>query len=46
MKLLKVIIAFIATTTESFSWIGLATTGTDRSSETLCDSTSLSFIQK
>ena len=46
MKLFKVIIAFIATTTESFSWIGLANSGKESSSNSLCDSTSLSFIQK
>ena len=46
MKLFKLIIAFIASSTESFSWIGLANIGKDQSSETLCDSTSLSFIQK
>ena len=46
MKLFKVIIAFIATTTESFSWIGLANFGKESSSNSLCDSTSLSFIQK
>ena len=46
MKLFKVIIAFIATSTESFSWIGLANSGKESSSNSLCDSTSLSFIQK
>ena len=47
MKIFKVIVAFIATSTESFSWIGLANTGSKTgSSGTLCDSTSLSFIQK
>ena len=46
MIFFKLILTFIATTTESFSWIGLANTGKDQSSGTLCDSTSLSFIQK
>ena len=46
MKLFKVIIAFIATTTESFTWIGMANSGKEPTSNSLCDSTSLSFIQK
>ena len=46
MKLFKVIIAFIATTTESFTWIGMANSGKEPTSNSLCDSTSLSYIQK
>ena len=45
MKIFKALIAFMTTSTESFSWIGIANRDST-SQQSICDSSSLSFIQR